>query len=83
MTHQSTHDGAYKVQLSIEGHEYAVELRCDGDDDWTLLSINVEGIAEKPLNWKASSCAGALVAAETVARQILGVVATSGDRLSC
>ncbi|MDX5516146.1 hypothetical protein [Stenotrophomonas sp. RG-453] len=80
VTHQHTHDGSYTVQLSVEGREYSAELRCDSNAEWTLLSIEVEGTAAQALNWRASSCVDALVAAEALAKQIMEVIADEGSR---
>lgn len=71
VTDQPPHDDSYAVQLSVDGHEYCAEVRCTGDGEWTLLSIEVEGLPAKSLNWKASSCVDALAAAEALAKQII------------
>jgi len=78
VTYQDPHNGSYTVQLSIDGHQYSAELTCDGSTEWTLLSIKVEGVAAAALNWKASSCVDALLAAEGLAKQIIEVVADTG-----
>lgn len=66
-----SNDACYTVELAVDGYSYSAELWRSSDVDWTLLSVKVGTVVAESLNWRASSCLGALTAAEALAKQIV------------
>lgn len=64
-------DACYTVALSVDGYSYSAELWRNSETDWTLLSVKVGTVVAESLNWRASSCLGALTVAEALAKQIV------------
>jgi len=66
-------DACYTVALSVDGYNYSAELWRSSETDWTLLSVKVGTVVAEQINWRASSCLGALTAAEALAKQIVAI----------
>ena len=67
-----SNEACYTVELSVDGYCYSAELWRSSAADWTLLSLKVGDVVADRINRRASSCLGALTAAEALAKQIVG-----------
>jgi len=66
-----SNDACFTVELAIDAYSYSAELWRSRQADWTLLSLKVGDVVAEQVNWRASSCLGALTAAESLAKQIV------------
>lgn len=67
----SSDDASFKVELSVDGHNYSAELLKRNGGEWTLLSVEVDGVEAEHVNRRAASCFDALRVAEVMARRMV------------